>query len=363
MNAGQIWWGQIGNSLRFLSSVTNHLRDCHSAVLQVPQTVPWRQEFYDAIDMRRTSFSGDRRLMRLSWDESTEPGEFVLVELCSSRVRADYWPGQSYAEYLGSKEDIVLNEYYGWITGIHSKSGLAKWAEFVSQYESIAKKMDQAAVFLLEYDGVTVDVAGVEKIVYSMENYDCRVFCLETAAALANSDSRSYQAELALSIGRGEPELCAALLEKGRDLLEKPVETAQSVLQERSSSQGLRFAEMAEMEIESAVWKAAVVLLFPILEQYRSDFIATHETELARHLPISNSNGDRITDPHDLEIGSIQYIVSNAKAGFSSSDVEMVKLCRKARNLLAHNRIVPYQDIISISRLARESKTKGGVSL
>ena len=349
MNAEKVWWGQIGNSLRFLSSVTNHLRDCHSAVLQVPKSIPWRQEFYDTIDMRRTSFSGDRRLMRKSWDESTEPGEFVLDELCSSRVRADYWPGQSYAEYLGNKDDIVLNEYYAWITGIHSKDGLAKWVEFVSQYESVAEKLEQAAVFLLEYDGTAADVAGVKKIVYSVENYDCRVFCLEMAAALANTDLRSYQAELALSIGRGEPELCAALLERGKALLEAPVKTAQFVLQEGFSSQGFRFHEMSEAEIESAVWKAETVLLFPILEQYRSDFIAAHETELARHLPISNSNGDRITDPHDLEIGSIQYIVSNSKTGFSPSDVEMVKLCRKARNLLAHNRIVPCQDIRTLT--------------
>lgn len=351
MNAGKIWWGQIGNSLRFLSSVTNHLRDCHSAVLQVPKSIPWRQEFYDAIDMQRASFSGERRLMRLGWDESTEPGEFVLDELCSSRIRADYWPGQTYAEYLGSKEDIVLNEYYVWITGIRSKAGLAKWAEFVNQYESAAAKLEQAAVFLLEYDGIAVDVAGVEKIVYSVENYDCRVFCLEAATALANTNLRSYQAELALSVGRGDPELCAPLLERGNALLEMPVKTAQDVLRKGFSSQGFRFTEMSEAEIEGAVWKAAIVLLFPILERYRADFITAHETELTRHLPISNSNGDRITDPHDLEIGSIQYIVSNSKTGFSLTDVEMIKLCRKARNLLAHNKLLSYSDIVRIVSL------------
>ncbi len=351
MNGGKIWWGQIGNSLRFLENVTNHLRDCRSAVLQVPQIIPWRQVFYDAVDMRRTAFSGGRRLMRLSWDESTEPGEFVLDELCSSRVRADYWPGQSYAEYLGSREDILLNDYYVWITGIHSKADLAKWVEFVSRYEQAAGKLDQAAVFLLEYDGAASDVAGVRKIVYCVENYDCRVFCLESAASLSNAELRSYQAELALCVGRGEPELCAALLEKGRALLEHPVKTAQAVLQNAYASNGQPFGEMSDAQIERALWKAAVVLLFPILEQYRCDFIKTHEAELARHLPISNSNGDRITDPQDLEIGSIQYIVTNSKAGFSPSEVERVKLCRKARNLLAHNKPLPYADIVRIFAL------------
>ena len=351
MNAGKIWWGQIGNSLRFLTNVTNSLRDCHSAVLQVPTLVPWRQEFYEAVDVRRSSFGGDRRLMRLQWNEGSEPGEFILDELCSNRVRADYWPGQSYAEYLGSREDIVLNDYYVWVTGVHSKTGLAQWTEFVYQYENIAKRMEKHAVFLLEYDGVPIDVSGVEKIVYSVESYDCRVFCLETAAALHNSDLRSYQAELALCIGRGEPEMCAALLGKGTELLKDPIKTAQALLLDGYSSEGRRFAEMTDLEIESAVWKASVVLLFPILEQYRSDFIEAHVAELSRCLPISNSNGDRITDPHDLEIGSIQYIVSNSKTGFSPSEVETVKLCRKARNLLAHNKPLPYSDVVKILSL------------
>lgn len=49
MISGSIWWGQIGNSLRLLTKVTNTLRDCQSAVFQVPQNFPWRQDFYEAI--------------------------------------------------------------------------------------------------------------------------------------------------------------------------------------------------------------------------------------------------------------------------------------------------------------------------
>lgn len=349
MNGGSIWWGQIGNSLRFLAKVTNVLRDCRSAVLQVPGSLPWRQEFYEAVDLRRASFSGERRLMRLEWTAGKVPGEFVLEELCSDRVRAAYWPGRTCAAYLGSLEDILLNDYYVWITGIHSKAELIKWTDFVSQYDKAAEKMEKRGVFLLEYDGPAVDVSGLVKIVYTVEGYDCRVFCLEMAAALQNSDIRGYQAELALTIGRGEPELCAALLRTGTALLEEPVGITREVLRTGLTSEGRPFPEMTEPEIERGVWKAAMVLLFPILEQFRSDFIAAHETELARHLPISNSNGDRITDPRDLELGALQYIVSNARAGFPAREVETVRLCRKARNLLAHNRTVPYQDILALS--------------
>lgn len=348
MNAGVIWWGQIGNSLRLLTKVTNALRDCHSAVLQVPTGLPWRQSFYEAIDIRRSAFSGERRLVRLRWEENTDPGEFVLRELCSKATQAEYWPGLSYAEYLASLDDIVLNDYYVWITEIHNKSDLVRWVEFLTQYTQHAEQLEQRAIFVLEYDGVQTDVSGVEKVVYSVESYDCRVFCLEAAATLCNSDLRAYQAELALCIGGNNPELNGALLEKGSTLLLDPVATATDVTTSGYSSDGMPFLIEPEQKISSAAWKAAIGLLFPILEQYRLDFISGHERTLARHLPISNSNGDRITDPYDLEIGAIQYIVGSASKEFSPLEVENIRLCRKARNLLAHNKLVPYADVKKI---------------
>ena len=345
MNAGSIWWGQIGNSLRLLRKVTNNLKDCRSAVLQVPKAFPWRQDFYEAVDIRRAEFCGERRLVRLPWVDGIEPGELVLDELCSSKVRADYWPGQSYAEYLGSNGDILLCDYYVWITGIQDKGDLARWAAFISQYEYHAELLDHHAVFILEYTGVPADISGIEKIVYTVESYDCRVFCLEAAATLANSELRAYQAELALCIGGDNPEFCAALLMAGDAFLCDPVKTTMGLASEGTSSDGTPFACMTEVQISSAAWEAEIILLFPILERFRMDFVTKHQLELVRHLPITNSNGDQITDPFDLEIGSIYYIVSSMSKAFTADDIEDIQLCRKIRNLLAHNRPVPYVDV------------------
>lgn len=175
-----------------------------------------------------------------------------------------------------------------------------------------------------------------------MESYDCRVFCLETAAANNNTDMHTYQAELALSIGDGEPELCDALLALGVKLLHDPVKATTELYDM------LGLEERTEQSIISAAWKATIILLFPILEQYGMDFVTKYKEVLARHLPISNSNGDRVTDPCDLEIGPLQYIVSSSGKDFSSDEVDEVKLCRKARNLLAHNKLVPYADVKKI---------------
>ena len=348
MNPGSIWWEQIGNSLRLLTKITHNLRDCQSAVLQVPTGLPWRQSFYEAIDVRRSAFSGERSLVRLQWKTGREPGEFVLDELCSNRVRADYWPGQSYAEYLGSKSELMMNDYYIWIVGIHNKADLSKWGEFVSRYHRVAKQLETFAVFILEYDGADADVPDVEKIIYSVENYDCRVFSLEAAAALGNTDLRNYQAELALSICSNNPELCFSLLTAGSKLLQNPVQASLEIISNTYSSDGLPFLSLNEQEIQSAAWEATIVLLFPVLERRRMDFICRNEAELARHLPISNSNGDSVTDPRDLEIGTLYYIVRSGGKEFAAADVEAIRLCRKVRNLLAHNKLVPLDDVQKI---------------
>lgn len=345
MKAGAIWWGQLGSSLRLLTKVTNNLRDCQSAVLQVPAQFPWRRDFYDAIEIHRAAFSAARRLVRLEWKEGTDPGAFVLEQLCPSQVRADYWPGQSYAEYLGTQDGLLMNDYYVWVMGIHSKADMAAWAEFISQYQSTGQELESSAVFLLEYDGASVASSGLDAICYAVESCDCRVFAIEAAAELGNTALRDYQAELAVRICANDPELCAELLVAGERLLRDPVRVAVEISASARSSEGLAFAPMDEQQAQSAAWEAAVVSLFPVLERCRMRFIDANEAKLAHHLPISNSNGDQVTDPWDLELGALFHIVSSASKEFPNSDADAIRLCRRARNLLAHNKIVPLDDV------------------
>ena len=345
MNPGAIWWGQLGTSLCLLETVTNHLRDSCSAVLRVPFNLPWRQVLYEYIDIRRTAFSSERRLIRLAWSENEDPGEFVLEHLCSDEVRANYWPGQTYAAYLGGRDDILLCDYYVWVTGLHSPGDLTNWAEFIRQYTAQGDAFAHRAVFVLEYDGKDVILPGVDQIAYSVEAYDCHVFSLEAAAVLGNTDLRTYQAELAQSISGRDPELCYALLETGKRLLQDPVHVAVSTSKTAFSSQNGPFAHISEKQAASAAWEATVVWLFPILERFRMHFIAEHQKILANQLPIHNSNGDTVKDPFDLEIGSLYFIVRSAPDLFSAEYDEAIRLCRTVRNLLAHNKVVPYDKV------------------
>ena len=342
MNAGAVWWGQIGNSLRLLSRVTESLRDHRTTLLQFPAHLPWRERFEEEIDLRRTAFSMDRRLRRLAWDGKEEPGAFILRKLCSPQAQARYWPGESYAAYLGgSRGEMILCDYDVWISGIREKEGLFDWIDFVSRYEEKAGQSERRAVFLLEYSGAPIRIASLDQIPYQVSESDCRVFCLEMASDMADNALRAYRAELALCVGDSVPELCAALLETGERLLAEPLSTALEILNRTDSP----FPARTESEIMSAVWRAQVVLLFPVLERRRFDFIAKYETPLLRCLPIINSNGDQITEPFDLEIGALYYAVTHTGYAFVPQEVEEIRLCRRIRNLLAHNQPASYADV------------------
>ena len=124
MNAGEIWWSQIGNCLSLLSDVSDCIRDSRSVVLMLPENLPWRQIFRENAAIRRTALGGNRGMRTLPWRERQEPGEFILRELCTRSERALYYPGDSCAAYLGQREELEMNEQDIWITGIHRREDM-----------------------------------------------------------------------------------------------------------------------------------------------------------------------------------------------------------------------------------------------
>lgn len=345
VDPASIWWEQIGNSLRFLSQTAIRLRDSHSAAVCLPDGLPWRQAFLDLLDARRAAMGCDRRLIRLPWNPGAQPGQFVLDRLCSPDIAADYWPGQSYGEYLGACARLSLNECCIWVTGIRDKADLMRWSAFLRDYERFALPPQHRAVFLLEYSGEAPEHPGIDRIEYRVQSYDCRVFCLETAAALNNTALHEYQAELAQHIGGADPELCAALLTRGAALIHDPAAATEEVLRSCHNSDGNLFPGFSAQQISSAARKAATALLFPLLEQYRLDFVTAHQASLCCRLPITGSNGERITDPFDLEIGQLRHIIGTLGDSIPAAECETIRLCHRVRNLLAHNKRVPCEDV------------------
>lgn len=342
MNPGMIWWNQIGSSLQLLSELTNRMKNGDSAVLCTGSGIPWREEFYQAVNRLREPFSGNRRLVRLPWQNGMAPGAFVLRECCSTAVQADYWPDQSYGEYLGSRGDLVLCDYYVWVTGIRQKADRKNWLSFLSDYDKASRGLGQRAVFILEAEGSVSGASGKWELNLQVEHYDCMLFCLEAAKSIRQPCLRQYAAQLAAQIGSGNPELCAAVLEKGDAFVSDPVAVTEQVIRRGG------FAAMREPTLCSAVWNAAIVVLFPVMEQMRLNCIHRNYQQLLRQLPINNSNGERVDDPYDLELGALCFLSGSQNEVMSSEDRNTIVLCRTVRNALAHNKIPEFDDIMKV---------------
>lgn len=336
MRAGEIWWSQIGNSIRFLDGIVNALRDARSAILDIRKSIPWREEFYEAVDVRRASHTGHRRLIRREWTAGSNPGRFLLDAICTSEEQANYYPGWSFAQYLSATENISIRDYYVWITAIHNKSDMRKWVDFLTEYGKLTQDAGQRATFILEYDGVPISFGSVESLQYCVQKYDCRIFAMSSAASVENTKYIGYQSELAISLSAEDPQLCWELILRGNELLYDPVGAMEYVVGPN---------RMDIQTIRSRVWEAGLIHLFPRIEQYRLSFIGKHTQELMAHLPIDNGDGEMITEPEDLEMGNLWFLVNHYHGMCSRSDFQNIKLCRDIRNNLAHNKPVPFDSI------------------
>lgn len=347
MNTGAIWWEQLGTSRRFLNQIKENMEAANSVVLHIPEKMPWKKYFYTMVDLQKASFSGDRQMQRLEWQPEKYPGAFILERLCTRIVRADYFPGQTYAAYLGSRDDILLCDYYVWITGVDTIEGINQWIEFISEYNEYSKSFSKRAIFIIEYSGPAFASRQVTCLSYALETIDRQVFCLELSSALNNASQRDFQSELALRVGGDDPELSALLIGSGEAFIRNPVNVTQTILQNRRRSDYTAFSGLSEAQIDSAVWKADIVMLFPILEQWRLDLVTKYKEDLRRYLPIRNSNGEKVEEPLDLEIGSLLYIAVQNQP-FTKTEYEQLKLCRSVRNKLAHNQIVPADEVYAV---------------
>lgn len=346
MNFAEIWWRQVGRSLRLCQEVVRRAYAETSFVLYLPRRLPWEAEFYDVMKDRLSSLQADR-MVRFVTCSGLQPGEQVLSELCSEDVRTGYWPGQSPAVYLAGLSDIPLNQMFVWVRQIETAGQLEQWRSFAAQYTATAVRRDPEAlhaVFILESRKAASSPAGESAVQYGITDGDCQVFCLE-AAALQEELPTEYLAALAQCVGAGDPELSGRLILRGKTFLQDPVNTARQVLSDESADSGEPFAGADKTVLHLRVWRAQIMTLFALVEEKRLAYIRTNEDRLRAWMPTPAENGALIRDPYELEFGNLFYMTRHAETDFTRQETEQIELCREVRNLLAHNELVPYDKV------------------
>lgn len=332
MRISDVWWEHIASSIKLVDDVSNSIIDGNNIVFEAIDVIPWKSLFYEYIDKRRAALGDDRRLTRFVCNADEEPGEQIMREYCSRTLQDDYWPGQTYGEFIGQNNNKTIAGYHIWVCGLSSENDVRNWQRFIREYQATVKEGEVASFVLETAAGVTAPSSGFKNFVYKVQQQDCRIFCLQVANLLQNCDVSVYQAEFAFNIGQNNPELCAYLINVGEILLSNPVDTVRFCEKETFGVNTLHTAN----EILSAFWKTSIALLFPIIEQFRMSFVDKHRMDLEEYLPITDNWRNEIVDPSDLEIGQVCYLVEKKRHIYAPKEYSDIKFCRDVRNMLAH---------------------------
>lgn len=132
-------------------------------------------------------------------------------------------------------------------------------------------------------------------------------------------------------------ELSAECVANYKDVLGSPMEAIRNIADscERSDGTPFRFDKTAS-EIDHAVWRAQIRVIYPLIEEYRERFIEQHSREMREYLPIEDAFKEEINDPEDVEIGMLLNMSFNGMVQLDTPKYEELKLFKKSRDKLSH---------------------------
>ena len=196
MMTEELWWGRTPNPARFQRDVLEQVELENSVVLNFPGDVPWRSVFISMLQnsLHQTSATRDFLVIEAPYERDPkkrmEPGEFILKNHCEQWDYDNYWPTQTYGQYLASKP-VTLHQMYIYVKGIH-RDECEAWFQFVRDYLESFPENAQHAVFLLEVQ--CSSVSGYRQLTFLnyqdyVSDYDGLMLCLAVTAPLRCSST------------------------------------------------------------------------------------------------------------------------------------------------------------------------------
>ena len=354
----QVWWKNIIKAHAFLKNIVTETANGSSLLLSLPASVPWKDTLIELVSEKLQIETPQNKLDKIECP-SEEPGAFLLEKYCKKELRAMYRRGRSYAQFLGECQETVLNNRYIWVSDIPAEKAAA-WLTFVSEYTQNVKN-NTPGIFILEVHDDAIarrSTRGIKNLCFNqnISSYDKYAFC-----ALASSETnckeflRPYLAEAVSSVCGEDVELCAACVSKGSEFLMNPYQTIQKLITEslRSNEETYDF-QKTEADVTALIWEAQLKYVFPLIENYRKAFISRHEPLIRAALPVTNSYGEKVELPQEAETGTLLHLVKTGKLSISEKEHAELERYQKARNKLAHMKILEQEELFEILRAGRQ---------
>lgn len=345
----QIWWKNIIKARKFWEDIVETAKEEKNILLTLPASVPWKRTLIDNVSEQLQMENPETKLEVIPCPEE-DPGTFLLKNYCSEEIRVKYRYGISFAQFLGTCRETVLNNRYIWITDI-SADKYDAWVEFVTEYSKHAKNKTMGIFILEVHDDVITKKAkkGIHNIIFNqnISTYDKYAFCaLVSSQTDCKEYLRSYLAELVASICGEDVELCAACVSSGIRFLENPYDIIQEIVEKSYRSDGKKyFFIKTKEEIDVCIWETQIKYIFPLIENYRRYFILKYNKGIKAALPINNGYGEVINEPEDAEIGTLLYLVEKGNITISEKENEALRNYRTARNRLAHMKLLNNENV------------------
>lgn len=352
MVLSDLWWNRIISSVQYFNLLKEYLSDEMNVLIFCKSKLPWKKTLYEKLKTELGDITATRSIHSIRCESGTSPGKIILKSLCSPETQANFWPGQSYAEYLADTDNITLNNMFVRVEDIPTMDDASKWIEFVNEYYRLSKshnKNCKRAVFILECSGNFSFEPKSEyfaAIDITPSDFDRHMFCImNTSEIKCSYPLKQYISELVFNLGGNNIELCGILASEGIALLDNPAFIYKRVCK----MYGIENRETkSEMEIKSEIIISQVKVIFPVLEQNRQLLIKKYNNEIKAALPIKNSLDEIVSEPYELELGALLLMVNQNKVVMLPDDKNLLKLCRNIRNKIAHNEILLSNEIKSI---------------
>ena len=350
----QIWWEQTNNPEHFTNKIVDTLNQGKSILIPDFNSMPWQSYFIEKIHKTGA--------LETITDNISNVEECMLEKCCE--IEGDPTPNLGFKtriiEFIAKKKSIFHNMFF---LIYLNENMLDEWARFIREYSQSRNKESSKAAFLLlleseDYDAKKiVNRKGIEIFSFkeSINEYDRIVFAMLASYSLKiSSILKTYLTELACNVAGNNIELSSKCLQKHEDFLKNPVQTIKNIIDNDTDSNGCPFLfSKTKDEIEQAVWTAQIRTFYPLLEEYRRDFIKKYRAIIETHLPIKTTSFDETIDtPEEIGLGILFYMTTEdyskkmgKKLNIYYKEKEELFTFKEARNSLSHLTILSFEEI------------------
>ena len=169
---------------------------------------------------------------------------------------------------------------------------------------------------------------------------------LAASAAKTTYQIKAYLTELAANLLGNDIELCANCLQDWEAFLDDPIKRIEEVQNNSTRSDGSSFDFRFDMaEINRRIWLSQIRSIYPMLEEYRENFVTRHQKTIAASLPIESSFGEVCTDPQEVELGTLVFMAGCGKLYQDQGEYKRLLGFKEARNRLSHLSALTYREI------------------